>query len=154
MTIRDQEQEGLVQVERRNSMRDSGVVGIPLITPSRDRPVITESVSDPERRILFDNDDEETYDNRAERSQMVDRPFREETRETHSEEPRIVSPRATVRSTSSIGISMSDSEPTRIPVTSILGYGGGTAIPQQPRTIRLGTGHCPPENSFWRRWWR
>ena len=135
----------MVQVERRNSMRDPEIVGTPLITPNRDRPVITESVSDPERRMLFDNDEEETYDNRAERSQMVDRPFREETRETRSEDPRIVSPRVAVRTTSSTGVSISDPEPTRIPVTSILGYGGGTAIPWQPRTIRSSTGTAPRE---------
>ena len=32
---------------------------------------------------------------------------------------------------------------TRIPVTGILEYGGGTLIPQQPGTIRLGTGTVP-----------
>ena len=75
--IRDQEEdERMVQEERRNYTRDPEIVATPLITPSRDIPVITESVSDPERKILFDNDEKETHDNRAERSQMVDRPFR------------------------------------------------------------------------------
>ena len=79
--------------------------------------------SGPERRLLFDNDDGETYDIRAERSPIIDRPLGEETREVHPEEPRITSTGMIVRPTPSIETSVSSSEPPRVPVTGILEYG-------------------------------
>ena len=113
-------------------------------TTSRDRPVITEFASGPERRILFDNNDDETYGNGATRAQIVNSPYRAETREIHSEEPRSVSTSVPVRPTSSIGTSVSSSEPPRIPITGILEYGGGTATPRRPGTVNTVT-HTTPQ---------
>ena len=95
--------------------------------------------SRPERRILFDNNDDETYGNGATRAQIVNSPCRIETREVHPEEPRSISTNVPIRSTSSIGTSVSSSELPRIPVTGVLGYGGGTAVPHRPRAMNTAT---------------
>ena len=74
------------------------------MVPSRgERPlVISGFTPSPERRLLFDNEDDETYDIRAERSLIIDRPLGEEMREVHSKEPRVTSTRIIVRPTPSI----------------------------------------------------
>ena len=114
-----------------------------MATTSRDRPVITDFVSGPERRILFDDNDDETYGNGATRIQIVNSPYSVETREVCSEEPRSISTSVLVRLTSSIGISVSSSEPPRIPVTGILEYGGGTATPCRPGAVNTITSTTP-----------
>ena len=104
------EQDEMVQLGRRDSLRIPRTEKISVAIPSRDRPVITNFVSGPERRILFDNNDDETYGNGATRAQLVNSPYSEETREVHSEEPRLISTSVPVRPTSSIG-RRSSSEP-------------------------------------------
>ena len=86
-------------------------------------PVMSSFTSGPERRLLFDNEDGETYDIRAERSSVIDRPLVEGSREVCSGEPRITSTGMVVRPTPSIETSVSSSEPPRVPVTGILEYG-------------------------------
>ena len=129
----------MVQLGRRDSLRIPRTEKIFVDTPSRDRPVITEFASGPERRILFDYNDDETYGNEATKAQIVNSPYRIETREVHSEEPRSVSTSVPVRPTSSIGTSVSSSEPPRIPVMGILEYGGGIATPHRPGTVNVVT---------------
>ena len=124
----DQEDE-IGQLGRRDSLGIPRTEEISVDTPSRDRPVVTEFVSGPERRILFGNNDDETYSNGATRAQIVNSPYRIETREVCSEESRTVSTSIPVRPTSSIGTSVSSSKPPQIPVTGVLEYGAGTANP-------------------------
>ena len=92
---------------------------------------------------MFDNNDDETYGNGATRAQIVNSPYSIETREVHSEEPRSVSTSVPVRPTSSMGTSVSSSEPPRIPVTGILEYGEGTATPHRPGTVNTITNTIP-----------
>ena len=89
-------------------------------------PVMSSFTSGPERRLLFYNEDGETYDIRAERPCVIDRPLVEGSREVHSGEPRISSTGMVVRSTPLIETSVSRTEPPTVPVTGILEYGGGS----------------------------
>ena len=101
-------------------------------------PLITELSSALERRTLFDDD--ETYESRAERSQIVDSPFREETRDINSEEPRISVAGIPVRPTLPRETSISSSKPPSVPVTGMLGYGGGPMSPHRPGMVRTSMG--------------
>ena len=89
--ILTREQNEMVPLGRRDSLRIPRTEEISVATPSRDRPVITDFVSGPERRILFDNNDDETYGNGATRAHIVNSPHSVETKEVHSEEPRSIS---------------------------------------------------------------
>ena len=133
--ILTREQDEMVLLERGDSLEIPRTEEISVATSSRDRPVVTDFVSGPERRILFDNNDDEVYGNGATRAHIENSPYSVGTREVHSEEPRLISTSVPVRPTSSIGTSVSSSEPPRIPVTGILEYGGGTAIPHRPGTM-------------------
>ena len=111
---------------------------IPSVTTRRGGPpLITELNSVPERRTLFDDD--ETYETRAERSQIVSSPFCEEFRDIHSEEFQITLTGISERPAPPIELSISSPEPPRVSVTGILGYGGGPASPHRPGTKRTGT---------------
>ena len=137
------EQDEIVPLERRDSLGIPRTEEISVATSSRDRPVVNDFASVPERRILFDNGDDEAYGNGATRVHLENSPYSVGTREVYSKEPRSISTSIPVRHTSSIGTLVSSSEPPRIPVTGILEYGGGTAIPHRPGTVNTITSTNP-----------
>ena len=55
------EQDEMVPLGRRDSLGIPRTEEISVATSSRDRPVVTDFVSGPERRILFDNDDDKMH---------------------------------------------------------------------------------------------
>ena len=109
------------------------------ITRKGGPPLITELSSVPERRTLFDDDDE-TYETRVEKSQIVDSPFHEDSRAICSEEPRLTLTGSSGRPVPPIESLISSSEPPGVSITGILGYGGGPTYPCRPGTVRTGTG--------------
>ena len=118
--------------ERRDSIQVSRTTASPSIPFRQDRPpVMSGLTSGPKRRLLFDNEDDDTYDIRSERSPILDRQLEEEIRGVHFEEPRITSTGMVMRPTPSTTL-VSSFEPPRLPVTGILEYGGGTVPPHKP----------------------
>ena len=90
MMIRPDMDDELMDGESRNSIRAPRPISlssdIPSVATRRSGPpLITELGLVPETRTLFDDDDE-TYETRAERSQIVSSPFREDFRDICSEE--------------------------------------------------------------------
>ena len=142
--IREQEcDEEPVHGERRDSVRVPRSIALSVdvsSVPTRwdGPPLITELSSVPERRTLFDGD--ETYEIRAERSQIVDSSFREETRDILPEEPRLSATAIPVRPTLSIETSISSSGTLGVLVMGMLEYRGGPTSAHRPGTVRTSTG--------------
>ena len=89
------------------------------------------------------DDDDQTYKTRAERSQIVDSPFYEESRDICSEGPRLTSTGISGWPAPLIESSISSPETPKVEVTGTLGYGGGPASPCRPGNVRTGTGTAP-----------
>ena len=125
----------------------------PLMAPGRVRPsLVTELDSFPERRALFE--DEETFRTRAERSQIVEDPFREEPIDTIIGVPGMSSTGISSRPSPPVDTSVGGTVPPSTSAPGIVMYGGGPSISLKAWNREDWCRHWPTESCHWRWWWR